>query len=389
MKPIDRAFINVEDFANAARRRLPRIFADYIDGAAFSETTAARNDADFKRFALRQRVLAPLITPDLSVPLGSQSVALPFGPGPVGFLGLYRRNGDVSVARATARAGVPFILSTFSINGVGTVARATGGTPDFQLYLDRDPVVNAAYLEQCHVHGVKRIFLTVDTAITSLRERDLRNGFRSEDRLTPGLLWQFMQRPAWSLDLLRNGFPEVEIVEGRPEFGRGALAQAGNLSRRLEKNLTWDNVRELRRRWPGELIIKGISAPEDAATARDLGVEGIVLSNHGGRQLDHGVSTVSQISEVRSALGPDLRLYVDGGFRRGTDILKALALGADFILLGRPFAWAVAAAGEAGATQLFTLLRRELEITLQLMGFSSVTALKAAGREAIVTLPHP
>ncbi len=376
-------YVNVEDFARAARRRLPRIFADYIDGAAFSETTMAHNIQDFARYALRQRVLLPLGTPDLSVLLGTQRAALPFGPGPVGYLGLYRHRGDIAVARAAAAAGVPFILSTFSINGLETVARAAGAVPDFQLYLDRDPEVNQAYLEQCRKQQVQRIFLTVDTAITSVRERDVRNGFRTVDRLTSALIWQFMQRPLWSLSLLRNGFPEVELVRGRPEFGRGALAQAGALSARLEKNLTWESVRALRRDWPGELIIKGISDPQDAAAAREAGVDGIVLSNHGGRQLDHGLSTISQVAAVRAALGPDIRLYVDSGFRRGTDIIKALAFGADFVLMGRPFAWAVAAAGEAGVTQLFALLHRELEITLQLMGLGSIKELKTAGTSLI------
>jgi isopentenyl diphosphate isomerase/L-lactate dehydrogenase-like FMN-dependent dehydrogenase len=386
--PLSR-YVNAGDFARAARRRLPRIFADYIDGAAFSETTMARNESDFSRYALRQRVLVPLAAPDLSVMIGGQRASLPFGPGPVGYLGLYCRQGDIAVARAAAAAGVPFVLSTFSINGLATVARAAGAVPDFQLYLDRDPDVNHAYLQQCRQQQVKRIFLTVDTAITSVRERDVRNGFRVADRLTPALLWQFMQRPLWSLSLLRGGFPEVELVKGRPEFGRGALAQAGALSARLEQNLTWDNVRALRREWPGELIVKGVSEPEDAAAAREAGVDGIVLSNHGGRQLDHGLSTIGQVAAVRAALGDAPRLYVDSGFRRGSDIVKALALGADFVLMGRPFAWAVAAAGEAGVTRLFDLLRREVEVTLQLAGVNSVQDLKAAGASLVTELRRP
>jgi isopentenyl diphosphate isomerase/L-lactate dehydrogenase-like FMN-dependent dehydrogenase len=386
---INRRFVNTEDFATLARRRLPRIFADYIDGGAFSETTMARNRSDFDRYALRQRVLKPLTAPDLSVTLAGKQVALPFGPGPVGFLGLYRRDGDIAVARAAAEAAVPFVLSTFSINSLGTVSRATGCAPDFQLYLDKDPEVNAGYLEQCRLNGVTRIFVTVDTAITSVRERDVRNGFRTVDRLTPALLWQFAQRPRWSFDLLRGGFPEVELVRGRPEFGRGALAQAGNLSSRLEKNLTWDTMRDLRRKWAGQLIIKGISDPQDAALAREVGADGIVLSNHGGRQLDHATSTVARISEVRRALGDDILLYVDGGFRRGSDIVKAIALGADFVLMGRPFAWAVAAAGEPGAARLFEILAQEIKITLQLMGLSSIHEVRAAGDDILIDILQP
>lgn len=386
---LDRRYQNVEDFAAAARRRLPRIFADYIDGGAFSETTLNRNRTGFDSYALRQRVLTPLApATDLSVTVAGRHAALPFGPGPVGFMGLYRRNGDIAVAQAAANAGVPFILSTFSINGLRTIRQATGAVPDFQLYLDEDPDVNAAHLEACRREGVSRIFLTVDTAITSVRERDVKNGFRSVDRMTPGLMWQFARRPGWSFDLLRGGFPEVELVKGRPEFGRGALAQAGNLSRRLDKNLTWDTVAKLRDDWSGQLFVKGISDPEDAAKARDAGVDGIVLSNHGGRQLDHGLATISQVAAVRQALGPSVALMVDSGFRRGSDVVKALALGADFVLLGRPFAWAVAAAGEQGVSHMFALLAKEIEITLNLAGLSSLDEMRDANGEMpqIVTM---
>jgi isopentenyl diphosphate isomerase/L-lactate dehydrogenase-like FMN-dependent dehydrogenase len=319
--------------------------------------------------------------------VAGESAKLPFGPGPVGFLGLYRRDGDIAVAAAAAKAGIPFVLSTFSINGLKTIQRATGVVPDFQLYLDEDPEVNAVHLATCKAQGVKRIFLTVDTAITSVRERDVKNGFRSVDRLTPGLLWQFAQRPLWSLDLLRGGFPEVELVKGRAEFGRGALAQAGNLSRRLDKALTWETVARLRDEWSGQLIIKGVSDPQDAARARSAGVDGIVLSNHGGRQLDHGLSTLSLIPSIRQALGPSLALFVDSGFRRGSDIVKAIALGADFVLMGRSFAWAVAAKGESGAAHLIALLEKEIEITLNLMGLSSIDDLRREGHNALRSNP--
>lgn len=380
----DRKYVNCDDFARAARRRLPQIFADYIDGGAFSETTMTRNSGDFGQIALRQRVLTPLVAPDLSVSLAGRRSALPFGPGPVGFQGLYRRDGDILIARSAAKAGVPFVLSTFSINGLKTISDAVDEVPDFQLYLDVDPAVNSARLDLCRQAGVRRIFLTVDTAITSIRERDVRNGFRAVDRMTPGLLWQFMCRPGWSLDLLRRGFPQVEIVRGRPEFGNGALAQAAQLSSRLDKNLSWNLVADLRSQWQGELIIKGIADPEDAVRAVASGADGIVLSNHGGRQLDHGTSTISRLAEVRSAMGGDALLFIDSGFRRGTDIVKALALGADFVLLGRPFAWAVAAEGQAGVDRLFEILAQEIAITLQLMGLSSIADLRASGTENLI-----
>lgn len=378
-----KGILNVDDFQKAARRRLPRIFADYIEGGAFSETTLARNRADLQELRLRQRVLRPVGEPDLSVSLRGERVALPFGPGPVGFMGLYRRNGEIAVARAARKAGVPSVLSSFSIAGLQTVTKGSGMVPDFQLYLDRDPEVNAERLENARKAGVRRIFFTVDTAVTSVRERDVRNGFRTLDRITPGLLWQFAQRPLWSIDVLRGGFPQVELAGGRPEYGRGALAQARNLSSRLETNLTWDMLRRLRAQWQGQLIVKGLMDADDMRQARDSGADGIVVSNHGGRQLDHGSSTISKVQVARQAIGPDLSLYVDGGFRRGTDIIKAIALGADFVLLGRPFAWAVASGGEEGVNHLFSLLRNEVGITLQLMGLGSVRDLAALGESVL------
>jgi isopentenyl diphosphate isomerase/L-lactate dehydrogenase-like FMN-dependent dehydrogenase len=378
-----KGILNVDDFEKAARRRLPRIFTDYIAGGAFSETTLARNRADLEELRLRQRVLRPVGEPDLSTTLRGERVELPFGPGPVGFMGLYRRNGEVAVARAAGKAGVPSVLSSFSIAGLRTVTADAGAAPDFQLYLDRDPDVNAERLEAARKAGVRRIFFTVDTAVTSVRERDVRNGFRSLDRLTPALLWQFAQRPAWSIDVLRGGFPQVELAEGRPEYGRGALAQARNLSSRLEKNLSWDMLRSLRGQWQGELIVKGLMDADDMRQARDSGADGIVVSNHGGRQLDHGCSTISKVKVARQAIGRDLSLYVDGGFRRGTDIIKAIALGADFVLMGRPFAWAVASGGEEAVSHLFSLIGNEISITLQLMGLASIRELAELGESAL------
>lgn len=383
-----RRFVNVEDFRTAAHQFLPRIFVDYIDGGSFSETTLRRNRADFDLIRLRQKSLVPIDAVDLSTSLRGQAVALPFGPGPVGFTGLYRHKGDIAIASAARRAGVPSVLSTFSINGLKTIADAVGAAPDFQLYLDQDPDETAVRLQMARDVGVRRIFFTVDTAVTSVRERDVRNGFRSVDRITAPLLWQFMRRPAWSLDVLRGGFPDVEIVRGRGEFGKGALAQAGKLSSRLEKRLSWDTVRKLRDQWSGELIVKGLMDAEDVRLAGACGVDGVVVSNHGGRQMDQGSSTISKVRDARQALGKDRTLYVDGGFRRGTDVIKAIALGADFVLMGRPFAWAVAAGGEAAVDKLFDILKTELAITLQLMGFQSLRELAGAGEGALDVVPR-
>jgi len=379
----ERRYQNVDDFRIMARKRMPKIFADYVDGGALSETTLTRNTQDFAKIAIRQRVLHELQSVDLGAQLWGRQYALPFGPGPVGFQGLFRRGGDIATAKAAEKFGVPFVLSTFSVAGPETITQETGTAPQFQIYLDKDPENNARYLDVCRKVGVDTLFLTVDTCVTSNRERDGRNGFRAVGHLTPQMIFQIAQKPLWALDMLRAGNLEVELIKGQPEFGKGALAQASALSSRLDKSLTWDTVRQLRKNWGGKLVIKGIADVDDAIQARKEDIDGIVLSNHGGRQLDHGLSTISLVSDIREALGPEKMLYVDSGFRRGSDIVKAMALGADFVLLGRPFTWSMAAEGQRGVEKVFDILKTEMEITLQLMGMSSLDELKAQGASAL------
>lgn len=382
-----RKYVCIEDFRKEAGRRLPKIFADYVEGGSFSETTLKRNVEAFSRYALSQRVLTGLSEPDLSTHYLGATQALPFFPGPVGFLGLYRRDGDLHVGLSAKQHGVPFVLSSFSIRGIRSLAPLLGETLNFQLYIDREETMTARHLKLCRDAGVQTIFLTVDTAVTSVRERDVRNGFREVTHITPSLFAQFARRPGWALDILRNGLPNVEFVSDLPEFGKGALAQASALSRRLEKNLTWDKVKWLRNEWKGRLIIKGISDARDAALARDVGADGIVLSNHGGRQIDYGRATIMLVSEMRQAMGDAMDLFVDGGFRRGSDIIKAIALGADAVMLGRAFAWAVAAEGRAGVDEAFRMLSAEITSNLQLMGVSTVAELKARRKAETFVIP--
>lgn len=376
--------VNIDDLREAARRRLPKLFYDYIDGGSFAETTLQANRSDFGRYRLEQRVLTGMAAePDLSTSFLGGRHALPFMPGPVGFLGLYRGGGEILAARAAHRAGVPFCLSTFSIAGLGTLARRTQGELHFQLYILTDRTLMDELLQAATEAGVGTLYLTVDTAITAVREKDVRNGFRSATRPTPRMLAGMARRPGWCLDVLKAGWPAVEAVTHRPDFGRGALEHAANLSRRIDKSLTWRDVAGLRARWPGRLVIKGVLSAQDAVQARDCGADGVVVSNHGGRQLDGASSTIAVLEEVRAAVGPDFDVLIDGGFRRGSDIACALALGASGILLGRAVAFGLAAGGEEGAFRALDILRTELSLTLALMGLPSVDALKAAGASAI------
>lgn len=375
--------VNVEDYRERARRRLPRIFFDYIDGGSFDEGTMQANRADFGDFALKQNVLVEAKPQDLSTSYLGARHPLPFMLGPVGFLGLYSGKGELKAVRAAHAAGIPFCLSTFSIASLADLRAETKGPLYFQLYVLEDRELCEELLQAAEHAAVHTLFVTVDTAITGIRERDVRNGFRSLTRITPSLFARLALRPRWLTDIALNGMPSVRAIEHRPEFGRGALEQAANLSRRIDKTLCWKDIAWLRDRWSGKLIVKGILAPEDAVTARKLGCDGVVISNHGGRQLDGASSTIRALTGIRAAVGPDFCLMLDGGIRRGTDIIKAIGLGADGVILGRAYTYGLSAAGEQGVAGVIAVLEQEISITLALMGVASIDELKARGRDVV------
>jgi isopentenyl diphosphate isomerase/L-lactate dehydrogenase-like FMN-dependent dehydrogenase len=375
--------INIDDLRLKARSRLPKIFFDYIDGGAFSETTAARNRRDFSGYELMQRVLKVAEMPDLSTTYLGSTKPLPIMLGPVGFLGLYRGHGEIQTARAAKVKNVPMCLSTFSIGSIGRLRTAVGGDLQFQLYMDRDKSFVEKLLQSAIDAEIDVLYLTVDTSITSVREKDVRNGFRAVTRLTAPLLLSMMQRPAWCIDMLRAGTPSVEAVDAYSEFGKGALEQASKLSARLDSSLTWSDVAWLRDNWKGRLVVKGILSLEDAIIAKEKGADAIVISNHGGRQLDYAISTINALPAIRTAVGPDYDVLIDGGFRRGTDIAIALALGASGVLLGRAYAFGLAAFGQTGVERVIAILENELRITLKLMGVASVEELRTHGHDYV------
>lgn len=375
--------VNIDDLRLAAKRWLPKIFFDYIDGGSFSETTQIRNRNDFEDWELVQRVLRVAEFPDLRTSYLGSEKPLPFMIGPVGFLGLYRGRGEVLTAQAAKAKNIPMCLSTFSIGSIGRLRNEVGGDLHFQLYMDRDKSFVERLLQSAIDASIDVLYLTVDTSMTSVREKDVRNGFRAVTRLNASLVFSMVQRPGWCLDILRTGSPSVEAVEAYPEFGKGALEQAANLSGRLDASLTWADVEWLRRNWNGKLVIKGILSPEDAKIAKDKGADAIVISNHGGRQLDYATSTINVLPAVRKAVGAEFDVLIDGGFRRGSDIAIALALGASGVLLGRAYAFGLSANGQAGVEKAIDILSNELLITLKLMGVSSVEELKLLGENCV------
>ena len=375
--------VNIDDLRLLAKRRLPKIFFDYIDGGAFSETTMKRNRTDFERWELVQHVLRTTENPSLDCSYLGQTQKLPFMLGPVGFLGLYRGNGEIQTAKAAKNKGIPLCLSTFSISSIETLRQKVGGQLHFQLYMDRDRSFVEKLLQAAVDADTDVLYLTVDTSVTSVREKDVRNGFRAVTRLNAPLLFSMMQRPAWCLDMLRTGRPNVEAVRDFPEFGTGALEQASNLSGRLDPSLTWDDVRWLREKWKKKLVIKGILCAEDARMAQDCGADAVVIFNHGGRQLDFAGSTISQLPAIRKAVGPEFCVMIDGGFRRGSEIVIALGLGASCVLLGRAYALGLSAGGQSGVEKAINILADEIKISLKLMGLKSTAELQKNGAECV------
>lgn len=374
--------LTVADAKAQAQRRLPRLFFDYIESGAVSESTLRANEADFSKILLEQRVLSGVTAPSLKTRLLGRPRSLPFMIGPVGLLGLYAGDGEVQTARAAAKAGIPFCLSSFSIASITRLAKQVEAQPMFQLYVLKDRGLALDMLGSARAAGVETLFVTVDCLITGLRERDIRNGLRSINRLTPGLAMKLARRPGWCFDMLRHRRWRMEALGNNKNFGRSAVAQAASLSAQIDPGLAWKDLAWIRTQWPGKIVLKGIMHPEDANWAQQLGMDGIVVSNHGGRQLDEAGSTISRLPEIIEA-APDLEVLIDGGFRRGADIIKALALGASGVMLGRAIAYAVAAGGEAGVSSIITHLAKEIENAMTLMGCPDIPTLRAEGQRFI------
>lgn len=374
---------NVADWREAARDRLPRILFDYIDGAAFSETTAATNVADFDLWQLEQRVLTGLTPRDLGVTLFGKRRSLPMILGPVGFSGLFAPHGEVLAARAAHAAGMPFCLSNFGIVTLEELRSKTDGDLWFQLYLIRERELMERFITRAERASVEALCVTVDCAVGGVRERDIRSGFRTIRRLTPRLALAVMGRPRWCFDLLRAGIPRIGHVSDWPGFEGGVLDQAANLGGLVDPGVSWEDVKRLRDRWPRKLIIKGILHREDAEMAAAVGADGLIVSNHGGRELDGAPSSISALPEIVAAVGHRIEVLMDGGVRRGTHVVKALALGARGVLLGRAYAYGLAAAGERGVSSVIDMLATEIDVTLSLMGVTRAAEL-ATRREQLI-----
>ena len=373
----------VGDYREPARRRLPRLLFDYIDGGSYAEATLRRNVEDFEAAALRQRVLRDVSQVSLQTEVFGQTLAMPLALAPVGMAGMYARRGEVQAARAARAGGVPFTLSTMGVCDLDEVTAGVGAPPWFQLYMIKDRGYIEALLDQARDKACPVLMFTVDLPLPGARYRDMRSGlFGGSDPLA-GVKRALdgLGHPAWLWDVQINGGPHTfgNLAAAIPE-AKGVAEFWPWVLRNFDPSLTWKDIEWVRARWPGPLVVKGVLDPDDAREARRCGVDGIVVSNHGGRQLDGVLSGVAALPPIVDAVGDDLAVLMDGGVRSGLDVVKALALGAKACLIGRAWAWALGARGEAGVAHMLSLLRQEMLIAMSLTGCADV---RAAGRELL------
>lgn len=364
-----RAF-STADYRARARCRLPRMVFDYLEGGAEHERGLARNVDAFEDWRFLPRHLVDVSTRSLETRLWDRTMRLPVYVSPTGLNGLLRAGGDAMLARAAARAGIPFALSTASNISIEEAAQACDGEKWFQLYvMNRD--IAWTMVERARAAQYDALILTVDVPLNGYRERDMRNGFQVPARYTPRTVLDGMLHPFWSLDFLRNGVPKLRNFETLA--ATSLEAQAAIMSRKMDASFAWDDLAALRDKWQGRLIVKGLGRVQDAVACAELGVDAVVLSNHGGRQVDGAEAPIRLVEQTAAAAG--IPVFMDSGARRGSDVVKALCLGASMVGLGRPLLYALAADGEAGVDHLLGVLADEMDRTLALIGARDIPGL--------------
>jgi L-lactate dehydrogenase (cytochrome) len=372
------------DYRELARRRLPRHLFDYMDGAAYDEVTAAENLRGFQRLRLRQRVLRDVSSLKLSTRVLGQDIAMPVVLAPIGIAGAFACRAEVQAARAAQGAGIPFCESTVSICSIEEVGAQTTAPFWFQLYVMRDRGFARELMQRAQAAGCPVLVLTVDLAVMGARYRDIRNGMAG--RLSVGgrlrKTWDILSHPGWLLDVGIRGKPltfgnltrAVPDARSLPEFKAWVDSQ-------FDPAVTWKDIAWVRENWPGKIVLKGVLDVEDARQAASVGADGIVISNHGGRQLDGVEASIAALPRIADAVGDRLDLLMDGGVRSGLDVVKALALGAKACMIGRAWGYAVAARGEAGVTHVLATMKKEMEVALALTGTTNLAAL---GRDSLL-----
>jgi L-lactate dehydrogenase (cytochrome) len=366
---------NIEDLRQLARRRLPRALFDFVDGGAQDEVTLRANQSDFQRLALLPRVLTDVSQRDLTVTVLGQKLGQPLILAPTGMPGILWPYGALAAARAADKAGVGFCLSTVSTSTIEDVSKAVRKPIWFQLYMMRDRGLAKAMIERAKAAGCAALVLTVDLALQGQRDRDVHNGLTFPLKLRASTLLEFALHPGWVWRFFTGPKLTVANFVGTGH-GNDMLTIARFVNSQFDQSVTWKDIEWAKSLWGGPLALKGIVNPEDARLAADYGVDAVIVSNHGGRQLDGARSAVSALPDIVDAVDGRTEVILDGGVRRGTDVIKALALGARACMIGRPFLYGLACMGGAGVGRALEILRNELDIGLALMGRASVRDLE-------------
>jgi L-lactate dehydrogenase (cytochrome) len=362
----------IEDLRALARRRVPRMFYDYADSGALTESTYRANEADFQRVHLRQRVAIDFSTRSLATAMVGQPVAMPVALAPIGMTGMQHADGEILAARAAAAAGVPFTLSTMSICSIEDVAGATAKPFWFQLYVIRDRDFNSRLIARAKAAGCSALVLTLDLQILAQRNKDIKNGLTAPPRMTLANVADIAMKPRWWLGLARTRRRTFRNIVGHAPGVKDTRDLAAWTNEQFDPTLNWDDVKRIRDEWGGKLILKGIMDPEDAELAVESGADALIVSNHGGRQLDGTISSIAALPAIAAAVGERIEVLMDGGIRGGQDVLKALALGARGVLIGRAYIYGLGAMGEAGVAKALECIRRELDVSMALCGLTDV-----------------
>jgi len=376
--------VTIEDLQHAAWRRWPKSVRGYVEGGADGEVSLARNRAAYERVGLVPSPLRDVTDVDLRTSILGGDSALPFALAPTGYTRMMHTAGEGAVARAARDAGIPYTMSTMATTRLENVAAEVGGDLWFQLYVWRDRGLVRELIERAKASGYRALMLTVDTPVTGLRVRDAHNGFTIPPQLSASTVLDMARHPMWCASMLAG--PPITYANFAPEVGRTPEGLMEFAAKQFDPSVSWDDLAWIRGLWQGPLIVKGLVSESDAARAAEVGVDAVVLSNHGGRQLDQVVVPLQMIPAVRDRVGDKIAVFVDSGIRRGSDIAVALALGADAVLIGRPYLYGLGAAGERGVAASISMLGAELRRAMTLMGVTSVAQLRAEG-PALVRWP--
>jgi len=368
-------YYNVDDFQRRAKRALPAPIYNYLIGGADTEWSVRNNVNAFDRYSLLPRVLKDVLAVDTSVHVLGAKLAAPIILSPTGMSRIFHHHKERGVAAAAQDAGVMYALSTLGTTSIEDVAAATTGPKMFQIYIHKDRSLTEEFVDRAKAANYDALCLTVDTQLAGNRERDKRSGFGVPLRLTLRSLADFALHPSWTLNLLRDSdFSLANITQRLAAHQSGLGSVIDYVDQQFDRTVTWDDLAVIIERWGGPFAIKGLQAPEDAKRALDVGASAIMISNHGGRQMDYAPAPIDCVAPIRDEIGDALELIVDGGVRRGTDIIKSIALGANAVSMGRPYLFALAANGTEGVRRMLSLMTEALERDLALLGLTSIAA---------------